>query len=367
LPFIGNVHSDVGYSVSSIQHPLSNNNHSIMKNFFKAISDFFASLFGKKKESTPTTTPKTTTPNPNDRLPDEVEDSSDVPVDTVKTLPVIAVIPDAPGPFADDDKEDAIDSEEEPTTPGPSTGTTTTPTTGGGTTTIPTTPTTGGGTTTPSTGGGTTTTTPSTPTHRFLWCLDNGHGKLQPGKRSPLFDDGKTRFMEYEFNRDVVERIMKSLDKHGVKYFDIVPDFNEVGSFLSERVERANKKKSDLPKIYVSVHANAGPAAAEEWIGDNIRGIETWYAQNSARGKKLAAVFQKHLILKTGFKNRNLKSTAITHLYVLEKTTMPAVLTENGFYNNKPEVKELMKDSVRQKIADAHVEAILEIEKNGIL
>ncbi len=330
-----------------------------MKNFFQAIADFFASLFGKKTSPTTTPTTTTTTPKPHDRLPDEVEDSSDVPVDTVKTLPVIAVIPDAPGPFADEDKEDAIDSEEET----PTTGPTTTPTTGGGTTT---TPTTGGGTTTPTTGGGTTT-TPTTPANRFLWCLDNGHGKLQPGKRSPLFDDGTTRFMEYEFNRDVVEKIMKGLDKHGVKYYDIVPDYNEVGSFLAERVERANKKKSDLTKIYVSVHSNAGPAAADEWISDNIKGIETWYAQNSTRGKKLAAVFQKHLILKTGMKNRDLKSTAITSLYVLEKTTMPAILTENGFYNNKIEVKELMKDSVRQKIADAHVEAILEIEKNGIV
>ncbi|MCC6726493.1 MAG: N-acetylmuramoyl-L-alanine amidase [Saprospiraceae bacterium] len=341
-----------------------------MKNFFQAIADFFSSLFGKKTAPAPAPSPvPTKKADPNDRLPGEVEDSSDVPVDTVKTLPVIAVIPDAPGPFADEDKEDAVDSEE----PGPSTpttgsgGTTTTPTTGGGGSTT-TTPTTGGGgstTTTPTTGGGGT--TPSTPAHRFLWCLDNGHGKLQPGKRSPLFDDGKTRFMEYEFNRDVVERIMKGLDKHGVKYYDVVPDFNEVGSFLKERVDRANKKKSDLTKIYVSVHSNAGPAAENEWIGDNVKGIETWYAENSTRGKKLAAVFQKHLILKTGMKNRNLKSTAITSLYVLEKTTMPALLTENGFYNNKLEVKELMKDSVRQKIAEAHVEAILEIEKNGIV
>ena len=217
-------------------------------------------------------------------------------------------------------------------------------------------------------GGGTTTPTPpAAPKNRYLWCLDNGHGKLQPGKRSPYFDDGKTRFFEYEFNRDVVLKIMKGLDKHGVKYYDVVPDFLEVGSFLSERVERANKKKSDLDKIYLSVHSNAGPAAENEWIGDNVKGAETWYAQNSTRGKKLAAVFQKHIILKTGFKNRNLKSTAITPLYVLEKTTMPAILTENGFYNNKLEVMELMKDSVRQKVADAHVEAILEIEKNGIV
>ncbi len=46
---------------------------------------------------------------------------------------------------------------------------------------------------------------------------------------------------------------------------------------------------------------------------------------------------------------------------------MPAILTENGFYNNKEEVADLMKDSFRQKIADAHIDAILEIEKNGII
>jgi N-acetylmuramoyl-L-alanine amidase len=44
---------------------------------------------------------------------------------------------------------------------------------------------------------------------------------------------------------------------------------------------------------------------------------------------------------------------------------MPAVLTENGFYNNLREAKEMMDDSVRQKIADAHVSAILYIEKHG--
>jgi N-acetylmuramoyl-L-alanine amidase len=325
-----------------------------MKNFFDAIAKFFSSLFGKRAEPAPAPPPRPTSVY--DPRPGEIEDSSDVPVDTIRTVPVIQVITDAPGPFADDDKENAVDSED--TTPSTPTTPPTPP---------PTPPTTGGGTPPPPPPPPTPTpTTPTTPKPSYLWCLDNGHGKLQAGKRSPLFDDGMTRFFEYEFNRDVVEKIMKSLKKQGVKYYDVVPDFNDVGSFLEERVDRANKKQSDLPKIFVSVHANAGPAAANEWVADSIKGIETWYAQNSTKGKKIAAVFQKHLILKTGFKNRNLKSTAEKPLYVLEKTVMPAILTECGFYNNKIEVMELMKDSVRQKIADAHVEAILEIEKNGI-
>ncbi len=45
---------------------------------------------------------------------------------------------------------------------------------------------------------------------------------------------------------------------------------------------------------------------------------------------------------------------------------MPAILTENGFYNNKTEVLFLMSEEGRQKIADAHVAAILEIEQNGL-
>ncbi len=209
----------------------------------------------------------------------------------------------------------------------------------------------------------------STPdrTGRYLWCLDNGHGKLQPGKRSPLFDDGHTRFLEYAFNRDIVERIMKALDLHRIPYFDIVPDYLTVGSFLEERIRRANEKASPLPKIYVSVHANAGPARdADAWVDTRIQGVETWYAQGSRKGLKIAAVFQKHLVQKTGLKNRNLKSTAEKQLAVLVKTKMPAILTECGFYNNKEEVAKLMRDDFRQHIADAHVAAILEIEGKGI-
>ena len=45
---------------------------------------------------------------------------------------------------------------------------------------------------------------------------------------------------------------------------------------------------------------------------------------------------------------------------------MPAILTENGFFNNETQVYELMKPAIRQKIADAHVAAILEIEEHGL-
>ncbi len=209
---------------------------------------------------------------------------------------------------------------------------------------------------------------PPAPKHkaRYLWCLDNGHGKNTAGKRSPKLDDEGTRLMEYEFNRDIVARIIKQLDELGVQYYNVVPEVN-VGNFLKERVARANKKKTNLKKIYLSIHSNAGPSSSvNSWAADNINGIETWHHHAGGKGKKAAAIFQKHLIEKTGFRNRHIKSQSKREFYVLRATNMPAILTENGFYNNKKEVKKLMKDEVRQQIADAHVAAILEIEKNGL-
>ncbi|MGH1435100.1 MAG: N-acetylmuramoyl-L-alanine amidase [Lewinella sp.] len=211
--------------------------------------------------------------------------------------------------------------------------------------------------------------TPAPPTGRqprYLWCLDNGHGSKTAGKRSPIFDDGETQFFEYEFNRDIVKRIIAKLDAEGIKSFNVVPEVN-TDNFLQGRVDRANSKASDLPKIFVSIHSNAGPAqSSKHWAADSIKGIETWFYHGSKKGQRLASVFQRHIVEATGFSNRHLKSRPDSQFYVLRKTMMTAVLTENGFYNNKKEALELMKDSVRQQIADAHVAAIIEVEENGI-
>jgi len=196
---------------------------------------------------------------------------------------------------------------------------------------------------------------------RYMWCLDNGHGKKTAGKRSPKFEDGK-QFFEYEFNRDIVKRVMEQLDEIGVKYFNVVPEV-DIDNFLEGRVGRANKLKSTLPKIFLSIHANAFGRSGWE----PPSGIETWFYHNSRSGRALARIFQKHLISELNWKNRKLKSyPGKKQFYVLRNTKMPAVLTENGFYTNKEECRLLLKSDIRQKIADAHVAAILEIEKNGM-
>lgn len=176
----------------------------------------------------------------------------------------------------------------------------------------------------------------------FLWCLDNGHGKLTAGKRSPKLKNGE-RFYEYEFNRDIVRRIIDQLEDHGLSYYNVVPEV-EVDNFLQGRVLRSNNHPSQLKKIFVSIHSNAGNS---KWT--SASGIETWFFYRSRTGAKIAAIFQKHLVDHTKWTNRGIKSRANQQFYVLKNTSMPAVLTENGFFNNEKQVYELMKPSVRQK------------------
>lgn len=201
---------------------------------------------------------------------------------------------------------------------------------------------------------------------RYLWCLDNGHGRATPGKRSGLFDDG-SRLYEYELNRGVNNALMDKLDEIGVQYYNVVPEI-EGDILLGTRVNRANSKVTDLPggKIYVSIHANANGSSG--WDSQNARGIETWFYGGSWRSKKVASAFQRALITDMGWKDRFLKyhEPYSRSFYVLRNTSMPAVLIENGFFTSREEAELLRLDEVREQLANAYLKAILEIEKKGI-
>ena len=191
---------------------------------------------------------------------------------------------------------------------------------------------------------------------KYLWLLDNGHGDTTPGKRSPKFDDG-TQMFEYEFNRAVVARIKDRLDEIGVAYLDLVPGDNDVS--LGDRVALAKScDDQGLEKVYISVHGNA---ATDDW--SSASGVETFCYPGSTTGHRLSDVFQKHLIDQTGWRDRGVKEA---NFYVLRKTTMPAILTENGFFSNKQQCEQMLSAEYRDKIAEAHVQAILEIEKDSI-
>jgi N-acetylmuramoyl-L-alanine amidase len=198
---------------------------------------------------------------------------------------------------------------------------------------------------------------------KYNWILDPGHGPLTKGKRSPKLKDGRQLF-EYEFNRDIAHRLGLLLDSAGIKHTLSLDPKANIGDYLVERVQRANDLPNDPQRIFLSIHSNAGPALPNTW--SIAHGVEVWFFAGSKIGEKMAKIFEHEIVKATGFGSRGPKSQPTKQFYVLRKTEMLAILTENGFYNNLNQVEELFKDDVRQKIAEAHFAAIKYVEEKGI-
>ena len=203
---------------------------------------------------------------------------------------------------------------------------------------------------------------------RYTWLLDPGHGGIidgvyqTAGKRSPRFPDGSVLY-EGEFNRDVVKRIVELCSDNGIKCVNLVDTEEDIS--LRHRVTKANLlHRENRNSIYVSVHSNAFGNGRDF---NQAKGICTFHHFKSNNGKKLAEILQKWLAELTPFRNRGIRSNdSWANFYVLRKTHMPAVLSENGFMTNFDDATALMDPNVRQGIANAHFAMIQEIEENGL-
>lgn len=184
--------------------------------------------------------------------------------------------------------------------------------------------------------------------------LDNGHGINTPGKCSP----DKT-LLEYKYTREIVDEIIKQLDKLEIQSVKLVPEETDIS--LNERVKRANKIYKDSGKnaILISVHCNAAGADGK-W--HNATGWSVFIAQNASSNSKRLAKDLYEQADKEGLKgNRCVPKEKywVQSLAMCRDTNCPAVLTENMFQDNKEDVNLLLSKEGRQKIVDTHVNGIL--------
>lgn len=184
--------------------------------------------------------------------------------------------------------------------------------------------------------------------------LDNGHGKETAGKRSPVWSDGSQLF-EWEFNRDIVRRIVEKLQADGIPYRVLVPEENDVS--LTERAKRANEYAKEFNgKAYVlSIHANAGGGT----------GWEVYTSPGQTPSDAIATVFFEEAgreFVPDGWRMRSDYSDGDpdkeAQFYILTKTTCPAVLTENFFMDTEKDCRFIMSEDGRERIANMHVAAI---------
>ena len=196
----------------------------------------------------------------------------------------------------------------------------------------------------------------------YLWIFDNGHGGLvdgvyqTPGKRSPVWPDGKQLF-EGEFNRAIVNRLMDKCEANGIDAINLVNTPNDIS--LTERVNTANKlaKSSEKPSIYVSVHAN----------GFNEEQANGWSVYTSNGVTKSDSIAKILLDKATAeFPDEYMRGTKESNFYVLRNTSMPAILSENFFMTNSDNChKYLLSEDGRDRVAKIHFEMIQQIESEN--
>ena len=182
--------------------------------------------------------------------------------------------------------------------------------------------------------------------------LDNGHGENTPGKRSPIWEDGSQLF-EYEFTRDIVQRISSKLTSLGIQNYILVPELKDIS--LTTRVKRANKiYNKDNDSILISIHANAGKGT----------GWEAHIALKASKNSEiLADCFYK--VAQTEYPNWKLRSPLNnntpwkSNFTIINATDCPAILTENFFMDTEKDCKYIMSEKGRNDIANMHISAIL--------
>lgn len=188
--------------------------------------------------------------------------------------------------------------------------------------------------------------------------LDNGHGSDTPGKRSPMWPDGRQLF-EYEFNRDIAVRVDIGLKKAGIECLRLVPELHDVS--ISERINCANRivaaaNRDGRQCVLISIHANAGGGT----------GFEVFTSKGKTRSDDLAEMFYRlaeSWYLKQ-FKMRRDTSDGDSDkeadwIGILRATHCPAVLTENLFMDTWRDCKFLLSEQGRQTISGLHIAAIV--------
>ena len=188
--------------------------------------------------------------------------------------------------------------------------------------------------------------------------IDNGHGLMTAGKRSP---DGQ--FREPFYNREIARRVVSDLRDRGLDAELLVPEDDDIS--LSERVRRINAACFLLGKqnvILVSIHVNAA-GNGSKWL--NATGWSVYTCKGQTASDKLAECLCQAAI--KNFPGRRIRTDMSDcdmdweeGFYILRKSLCPAVLTENFFMDNHSDLEYLQSRDGKQAVVDTHIEGIIE-------
>jgi N-acetylmuramoyl-L-alanine amidase len=178
---------------------------------------------------------------------------------------------------------------------------------------------------------------PANPLRNVRIAIDAGH---PPGGAT-----GPTRLTEAEANLGVTRLLVPMLRERGAIVLDVRPDEEAVGLF--DRVMAVHEWDADLS---VSVHFNAFPDGVNPFENQGTHVFYYWpHAVDFARE------LQRALVAELGLPDRGLR---FQNLAMARIWWMPAVLTETLFMMIPEHEAALRDERFRQRIAEAHLEAI---------
>lgn len=183
--------------------------------------------------------------------------------------------------------------------------------------------------------------------------IDNGHGLMTAGKRSP---DGQ--FREPFYNREIARRVVSDLRDRGLDAELLVPEDDDIS--LAERVRRVNTVCFLLGKqnvILVSIHVNAA-GNGSKWL--DATGWSVYTCKGQTESDRLAEILCEAAIknfpgrrIRTDFSDGD--SDWEEGFYLLRKSLCVAVLTENFFQDCLSDVQYLQSRAGKQAVVDTHV------------
>ena len=179
--------------------------------------------------------------------------------------------------------------------------------------------------------------------------LDAGHGMNTAGKRClKSIDPNETR--EWWLNDRIADQVQELLAAYDCTALRVDDTTGAKDISLSARVKAANAAKAD---IYISVHHNAGIK------GGTGGGTVVYYCSSNVARPLQAQRLYNTVTARTGLYGNRSSKIKYQGYYVISKTTMPALLIENGFMDSKTDVPIILSATHAERTAQGIVDFLV--------
>ncbi len=175
------------------------------------------------------------------------------------------------------------------------------------------------------------------PSNKKVVYIDAGHGGFDPGV---VVDDD----YEKDYNLEIALRLQEYFEQSGAyvilsRAVDEATADNKSGDMYTRKL-LANQNNVD---VLISIHQNS-------YQNSDVKGAQVFYYKNSENSELLANKIQDEINSFAYIGNKK-QATPNETYYMLEHTTVPAVIIETGFLTNPDDKYRLSTEEYQDKVA----------------